>query len=101
MSFFGGGQQEAPTVDPLFAAQTEMEMVTVSLNKIVSTCFTKCASRKHKDKDLQLGEMSCIDRCTAKYLDAQEKVGLVLQKANEEQAKQMQNMQQMQNAFGG
>lgn len=78
-----------------------MEMVTVALNKIVTTCFTKCASRKHKDKDLQLGEMSCIDRCTAKYLDAQEKVGLVLQRANEEQAKQVENMQQMQNAFGG
>jgi len=78
-----------------------MEMVTVSLNKIVSTCFTKCASRKHKDKDLQLGEMSCIDRCTAKYLDAQEKVGFVLQRANEEQAKQVENMQQMQSAFGG
>lgn len=78
-----------------------MEMVTVALNKIVSTCFTKCASRKHKEKDLQLSEMSCVDRCTAKYLDAQEKVGFVLQRANEEQAKQVQSMQQMQNAMGG
>ena len=78
-----------------------MEMVTVALNKIVSTCFTKCASRKHKEKDLQLGEMSCVDRCTDKYLDAQEKVGFVLQRANEEQAKQVQSMQQMQNAMGG
>ena len=78
-----------------------MEMVNVALNKMVSTCFAKCASRKHKEKDLQLGEMSCIDRCTAKYLDAQEKVGLVLQRANEEQAQQMQNLQQTQNGFGG
>ena len=78
-----------------------MEMVTVALNKIVSTCFTKCVSRKHKQNDLQLGEMSCIDRCTAKYLDAQEKVGMVLQQANEKQAQEVQNMQQMQNAFGG
>lgn len=84
-----------------YIAQTEMEMVQISLNNIVTTCFSKCASRKHKEKDLHLGEMSCIDRCTAKYLDAQEKVGLVLQRANEEQAKQMQNMQQMQNAVGG
>mmetsp|Transcript_14141 Transcript_14141/g.17167 ORF Transcript_14141/g.17167 Transcript_14141/m.17167 type:complete len:100 (-) Transcript_14141:52-351(-) len=99
MSFFGG-QQEAPSIDPLFAAQTEMEMVTVSLNKIVTTCFTKCASRKHKEKDLQLGEMSCIDRCTAKYLDAQEKVGMVLQKANEEQQRQMENVNQIQNTMG-
>lgn len=76
-------------------------MVQEALNKIVTTCFTKCASRKHKDSDLQLGEMSCIDRCTAKYLAAQEKVGLAMQKANEEQARQAQNAQQMQNAFGG
>mmetsp|Transcript_14142 Transcript_14142/g.17169 ORF Transcript_14142/g.17169 Transcript_14142/m.17169 type:complete len:100 (-) Transcript_14142:52-351(-) len=99
MSFFGG-QQEAPSIDPLFAAQTEMEMVTVSLNKIVTSCFSKCASRKHKEKDLQLGEMSCIDRCTAKYLDAQEKVGMVLQKANEEQQRQMENVNQIQNTMG-
>ena len=54
-----------------FKAQTEMEMYTVLFNKLTETCFSKCASRKHKDPDLQLGEMSCVDRCVSKYMDAQ------------------------------
>ena len=44
--------------------------------------------------------MSCTDRCVSKYLEAHEKVGLILQKANEAQAAQQQQLQQMQNKFG-
>jgi import inner membrane translocase subunit TIM10 len=77
-----------------------MEMYTNLFNKLTATCFQKCASRKHKEPDLQLGEMSCLDRCVAKYMDAQEKVGVVLQRANEKQAAQMQQMQQMQQSMG-
>jgi import inner membrane translocase subunit TIM10 len=82
-------------------AQTEMEMYTVLFNKLTSSCFEKCNSRKHKEPDLQLGEMSCLDRCVAKYMDSQELVGKVLQAANEKQAMQQQQMQQMQQAMGG
>ena len=82
-------------------ATTEMEMYTDLFNKMSSTCFNKCASAKHKEVDLALGEMSCTDRCVAKYLEAQEKVGVVLQKANEAQAKQAQALADMQSAMGG
>mmetsp|Transcript_22371 Transcript_22371/g.33287 ORF Transcript_22371/g.33287 Transcript_22371/m.33287 type:complete len:103 (-) Transcript_22371:209-517(-) len=99
MSFFGGGQQKPAGPDPLFAATTEMEMYTDLFNKISSVCFKKCAARKHKDEDLQLGEMSCVDRCVSKYLEAQERVGVILQKANEQQAQQQQAMQDMQQAL--
>jgi hypothetical protein len=34
-------------------------------------------------------------------MDAQEKVGVVLQRANEKQAAQMQQMQNMQSSVGG
>ncbi|GFH44432.1 mitochondrial import inner membrane translocase subunit tim10 [Chaetoceros tenuissimus] len=103
MSFFGGGgaPQQPMQPDPLFAAQTEMEMYTVLFNKLTQSCFKKCASRKHKEPDLHLGEMSCIDRCVAKYMDSQELVGKVLQAANEKQAAQQMQMQQMQQAMGG
>lgn len=70
-----------------------MEMYTVLFNKLTSTCFSKCVGRKHRDADLQLGEISCIDRCVSKYMEAQEKIGIVLQKANERQSQQMQAMQ--------
>ncbi len=77
-----------------------MEMYTNLFNKMAGTCYEKCASRKHKEADLALGEMSCADRCVAKYLECHEKVGAVLQKANEAQAKMQQSQMEMQNAFG-
>eukprot|EP00529_Nitzschia_sp_RCC80_P034300 CAMPEP_0113452096 /NCGR_PEP_ID=MMETSP0014_2-20120614/6673_1 /TAXON_ID=2857 /ORGANISM="Nitzschia sp." /LENGTH=102 /DNA_ID=CAMNT_0000343463 /DNA_START=581 /DNA_END=889 /DNA_ORIENTATION=+ /assembly_acc=CAM_ASM_000159 len=102
MNFFGGGQQQQPQgPDPIFAAKTEMEMYTDLFNKIASSCFQKCASRRHKEPDLSLGEMTCTDRCVSKYLEGQQLVGGVLQKANEDQMKQQQAMQQMQQQFGG
>lgn len=78
-----------------------MEMYTDLFNKISEQCFFKCATKKHRDMELQLGEMTCVDRCVAKYLAAQEKVGIVLQKANEAQAAQQQAMMEMQAAMGG
>jgi import inner membrane translocase subunit TIM10 len=78
-----------------------MEMYTDLFNKIAGSCFSKCASKKHKDQDLPLGEMSCTDRCVAKYLESQERVGQVLQKANESQLSQQQAMQDMQTSIGG
>jgi mitochondrial import inner membrane translocase subunit TIM10 len=65
-------------------------------NKIASSCFQKCTSAKHREPDLSLGEMTCTDRCVSKYLEAQERVGAVLQKANEAQMAQQQNMVDMQ-----
>jgi len=70
-------------------------------NKIASSCFTKCASRRHKEPDLSLGEMSCTDRCVSKYLESQQRVGVVLQQANEAQLEQQQNLANMQQQFGG
>ena len=109
-------------------------MYTDLFNKLTASCFNKCSSRKHKEEDLSLGEMSCAgmfkmgdsclfvsfllsnflrffssiifislftDRCVSKYLDAQQKIGIVLQQANEAQAQQQQQMMQMQQAMAG
>lgn len=37
-------------------------MYTDLFNKISSSCFFKCASRKHRDQDLSLGEMTCTGK---------------------------------------
>ena len=76
-------------------------MYTDLFNKIAATCFQKCANRKHKEPDLSLGEMTCADRCVSKYLEGQQLIGVVLQKANEAQAQQAAAAQQMQKQFGG
>lgn len=69
-------------------------------NKIASSCFSKCASAKHREPDLSLGEMTCADRCVSKYLESQERVGAVLQRANEAQLAQQQSLTDMQRQMG-
>ena len=44
---------------------------------------------------------SSLDRCVSKYLEGQQLVGVVLQKANEAQQQQQQQMMQMQQQMGG
>ena len=56
---------------------------------------------KHKEHDLSLGEMTCTDRCVSKYLESQQLVGIVLQKANQEQMEYQQNLVAMQKKLGG
>jgi hypothetical protein len=80
---------------------TSLSLSLIDLfNKIASSCFQKCTSAKHREPDLSLGEMTCTDRCVSKYLEAQERVGAVLQKANEAQMAQQQNMIEMQQRMG-
>lgn len=40
-----------------------------------------------------------VDRCVSKYLEAQQKIGVVLQEANEAQAQQQQQMMAMNQAL--
>ena len=49
-------------------------------NSMQDKCFTKCIHRIKKDPDLAVGEMACVDRCVAKYLEVHDKVGEVYQK---------------------
>lgn len=51
-------------------------------------CFAKCMG-KMVDPDLNVGEMSCVDRCVMKYMQVQNQVGLKLR----EETLQMQQQQ--------
>lgn len=37
-------------------------------------CFQKCVLKMSGDSDLNVGEMTCVDRCVSKYMEAQDKV---------------------------
>jgi import inner membrane translocase subunit TIM10 len=54
---------------------TRLELRTINdLNKRMNhECFMKCIP-KARDAELQIGEMSCIDRCAPKYFETHELV---------------------------
>ena len=52
--------------------------MTEMFNKMSASCWKKCVVTQ-KEGELSVGEMSCVDRCVGKYMQAQEKVGAVLQ----------------------
>eukprot|EP01041_Mallomonas_annulata_P003273 gene3273-6481_t len=71
---FGGAPvQTGPS--PMFIAKTETEMYTDLFNN---------------EADLAVGEMTCVDRCVGKYIEAQEKVGSVLQSFENQMKAQQQ-----------
>jgi len=100
MNFFGGGEQKPAGPDPMFVAVTEMEMYNDLFGKMREVCFSKCLSRKHRDDNLALGEMTCTDRCVSKYMEAHEKVGVILQEANAAAEQQQQQQMAMQQRYG-
>ena len=75
------------------AAKIEMEAVTEMFSKMNMMCHKKCFG-KFSDNELNVGEMSCTDRCVAKYLEAQKKVGEVMQSFQQQQQQMQQAVQQ-------
>jgi import inner membrane translocase subunit TIM10 len=42
---------------------------------MVASCFDKCMDRRYKDSELNVGENSCIDRCSQKYWQVRRESG--------------------------
>lgn len=97
MNFFGGNQN-GPSA--LHVAKVEAEILTDLFNKMSSSCHKKCVVNNYGEGDLAVGEMACVDRCVGKYMQAQERVGQVLN-AYEQQMKQQEAIKaKTEQAFG-
>ncbi|PWN93811.1 hypothetical protein FA10DRAFT_264409 [Acaromyces ingoldii] len=79
---FGGSSSAAgPAASGSFsspqleAAEAELEMVTDTFNKLVSSCHAKCISQRFAEPDLNKGESVCIDRCVSKFFLVNKAVG--------------------------
>ncbi|KAH9262537.1 hypothetical protein BASA82_000417 [Batrachochytrium salamandrivorans] len=74
-------QQQSPADDPsVQAALFEMKTVSDLFAKMSNSCMVT-----FHEADLNVGEMSCADRCVGKYLKAQEVVGQKFQEAQQQQ----------------
>lgn len=63
-------------------AKVDLDMYTDLYDKMTRMCSKKCIV-KYSDGDLQVGEMTCIDRCVGKYMHAHDLVGVELKKFEE------------------
>ena len=75
-----GAQQAEQERQQLFVAKQEIEFTTTMFNKMVKNCFRKCVPKLREEPDLNVAEMTCTDRCVAKYMKAHAKVGVEMQK---------------------
>lgn len=70
----------------------EIEMMSDLYNRMTTSCHKKCIPPRYGDAELGKGEMVCIDRCVAKYLDVHERIGkklTAMSAADEDMKKKM------------
>lgn len=79
---FGGvmGGAATPAQQPaqpsqFLMAKIEMQSYADLFERLSRVCFQKCKF-KYTDGQLNVGEMSCIDRCSGKYMQAYQSLGV-------------------------
>jgi len=85
----GFGGPRAAENPQIKVAKLEMEGVTDMFNKMGELCFQKCLGR-YNEPDLNVGEMSCTDRCVSKYMEAHRKIGEKFQEFQQMEQARMQ-----------
>eukprot|EP00636_Phaeomonas_parva_P002341 CAMPEP_0118859074 /NCGR_PEP_ID=MMETSP1163-20130328/5476_1 /TAXON_ID=124430 /ORGANISM="Phaeomonas parva, Strain CCMP2877" /LENGTH=99 /DNA_ID=CAMNT_0006792607 /DNA_START=166 /DNA_END=465 /DNA_ORIENTATION=- len=98
MNMFGGSEPSGPS--PVDLAKAEMDDLNEMFTRMNKACFQKCI-QKVKEGDLQVGEMTCIDRCVGKFMEARVRVQEQFQKQSEALQAQQESQQQIAAAMGG
>lgn len=62
------------------AIRTQVTALNELHNRMVAACWSKCVPRP-REVDMTIGEMACLDRCVAKYLETQAMVRAELEAA--------------------
>ncbi|KAA0151453.1 hypothetical protein FNF27_04778 [Cafeteria roenbergensis] len=54
--------------------KVEIDSLNDLQNRVMKACYAKCIARPVRNGELELGEMTCIDRCVPKYFETHEMV---------------------------
>ncbi|EKC98119.1 protein transporter [Trichosporon asahii var. asahii CBS 8904] len=84
MSSFSVVNSGAVSEQKVQAALVEIEMITDVFNRIVSSCHAKCIQPdpmkgRYAEPELLKGEAVCVDRCTMKFFEVNDKVSQRMQ----------------------
>ncbi|ODQ77280.1 hypothetical protein BABINDRAFT_41668 [Babjeviella inositovora NRRL Y-12698] len=67
--------------DKIKLAEIQFEAMSQTFNTIMYLCKEKCIPHLYGELELLKGEQICIDRCVAKYMTANRKVGELVQRS--------------------
>lgn len=93
MSLFGGGGASRQKLEEqqkmqMFQARSEMEFTMNMFNAMTRNCYRKCVPKLRDEPDLNVAEMTCVDRCVSKFMKAHARVGKEMEKQNAAMANQ-------------
>lgn len=78
MSYFLGdaGQYAHIDVDPekIKLAEVQYTMMSRNFDSLLRQCREKCIVHEYHEGDLATSEASCVDRCVAKYVNANTRI---------------------------
>ena len=98
MNIFGGqgaASRAEMEKQQLLMARLDIEMTVKSFNGMIRQCFRKCVPGI-QEPDLNVAEMTCIDRCVGKFTRT---VKVVTDKMQQQQLQQQQQAQLQQQAL--
>ncbi|OWZ19600.1 Mitochondrial Protein Translocase [Phytophthora megakarya] len=78
-----GVPQQPSQQSQLMMAKVEMASYADLFERLSRVCFQKCKF-KYNDGQLNVGEMSCIDRCAGKYMQAYSSLGVKMAQVEKE-----------------
>ncbi|KAI9171658.1 mitochondrial import inner membrane translocase subunit TIM10 [Paramyrothecium foliicola] len=82
-SLFGLGRPQMTSEQKIASVESEMRIMADTYNRLRNQCQKKCIPTDYREGELNKGESVCLDRCTAKFLEASVKISEIMQQQNQ------------------
>ncbi|KAK1752536.1 mitochondrial import inner membrane translocase subunit tim-10 [Echria macrotheca] len=86
MSMFGFGARQPTSAEKIAAVENELKMIATMHARMTKICSQKCIDATYREGDLAKGEAVCLDRCSAKFFEAHQKISDQLQSQSQAMA---------------